>query len=135
MERLLIPSMPSTPAALRSQLSAPRRRGWARAMTGVWMVLHLFLVAAAPAVDAGVGHTEQVLAHWEDSDGGDCPTSHGAEECQICHLVVKARAQASNSVATAIPATADQQVPERARPAPPSFAFLDGHSSRAPPLG
>lgn len=127
--------MPSSPASSRSQLSAPRRGGSARVLTGVWMVLHLLLVAAAPAVDAGIGHTDPVVAHWEDADGSDCPTSHGAEECQICHLVVKARAQASNAIAAAIPATVDQPASERARLAPPSFAFLDGHSSRAPPLG
>lgn len=104
-------------------------------LTGFWVVLHLLLVTGAPVLDAAVGHSDPVVAHWEDSEGGDCPTSHGSDECQICQVVLKARALASGGAAPAIPATADQQRAEGTRAATPSFAFLDGHSSRAPPLG
>jgi hypothetical protein len=104
-------------------------------MAGVWVVLHLLLVAGAPVLDAAVGHADQVVAHWEDADGGDCPASHGADQCQLCQSVVKARALSGGDAAPAIPESSEQLRAERARAATPTFAFLDGHSSRAPPLG
>lgn len=123
------------PRTSRSDLPASWRGGWARVLTGIWMVLHLLLVAGAPVADAAMGHADQVVAHWEDSEGGDCPTSHGAEDCQICQVVVKSRALAASAASPAIAQTAEQQRSERARAVVPGFAFLEGHSSRAPPLG
>ncbi len=127
--------MPLASRPPRPDHPAPRRGGLARTLTGLWVVLHLLLVTGAPVLDAAVGHSDSVVAHWEDSEGGDCPTSHGSDECQICQVVTKARALAAGGVATAIPETAAQQRADHAHLATPRFAFLDGHSSRAPPLG
>lgn len=127
--------MPSPSPRTVTERPAPRRRGLARALAGVWVLLHLLLVAGAPVLDAAVGHADRVVAHWEDADGSDCPASHGADQCQLCQSLVKARALASGDAPPAIPESAQQQRSERARLATPALAFLDGHSSRAPPLG
>ena len=96
--------LPRTP---RSDRPASRPGGWARVLTGLWVVLYLLMVAGAPVVDAAVGHAGQVVAHWEDSEGGDCPASHGAEDCQICQVVVKSRALAANAASPAIAETTE----------------------------
>ena len=107
----------------------------ARAAAGVWLLLHLFMVAAIPVADGAVSHTDRVVVHIEDADGGNCPASHGPEHCTLCQYAhgLRALPGTAESAPAALPAA--EQAPIAARQTRPVAAsFLAGHSSRAPPV-
>lgn len=117
--------------------SALRGRGrLARLVSGLWMLLYAVTVAAAPVADGLVDHHEQVVVHIEDANGGDCPSSHGPEACDICQLAHGLRAVLVPATLT-IPRLSDAVSRPVADVATlsASLHFLDGRSSRAPPLG
>jgi len=117
--------------------SALRGRGaLARVLSGLWLLLYVGMVAGAPVADGLVDHHETVVVHIEDADGGDCPTSHGPEACEICQLVNGLRAVLAPASLDIEFAAAEASVASGARgTAPVALTFLDGRSSRAPPLG
>lgn len=106
----------------------------ARAVAALWLVLHVFTVAGLPVVDGLADHPDAVVAHIEDADGGNCPASHD-DSCDLCQVAHGLRALAAAPAGYGLP------VVERRAPAPHgvlthpgAFAFLDGNSSRAPPV-
>jgi hypothetical protein len=125
--------MPYAPLRSVPVSVAPRRGPLARVLAGAWLLLHLALVAGAPVIDAGIGHADQVVAHWETEGGTNCPPSHGAEDCQICHLVGAGRAVAASGQPTLAPAESGADLPANWQAATGSLAFLDGHAPRGPP--
>lgn len=125
--------MPHPAPRPRSVRSAPRRSLASRLLAGAWFLVHLALVAGAPVIDAGIGHADQVVAHWESEGGTKCPPSHGAEDCQICHLVGAGRAVAASGQPTLVLAASATEPPAQWRAAKPSLAFLEGHAPRGPP--
>lgn len=116
--------------------SAPKGRGvvW-RVLSGLWFLFYVGLVAGAPVADGFVDHGQQVVLHIEDADGGHCPDSHG-DACDICQLAHGLRAVAAPA-SIEIPRIADAGAPATGvrGVAPLEMHFLDGRSSRAPPLG
>ena len=117
----------ATPATTRGAVS--------RVLTGVWMALYLLVGAALPVADAQTSHADEVVWHWEDSERNDCPASHAADHCGLCHLVLGGRALPASATATLVPMDRRSEAPEGAAQVTPRLAFLDGRSSRAPPLG
>lgn len=67
-----------------------------RAAAKLWMLAYLLVAGGAPVLDAALGHDE-VVAHWEDAGGGQCPATHDADACQLCQLVQVLRASAGAS--------------------------------------
>jgi len=110
-----------------------RRARLARVAGRVWMMLYLVLTAAMPLADAGVDHRTEVAAHWEDAEGPECPTPHGADTCEICQLLTGSRGLPSRAApALAVIDGAKQPTPSTADAAPGRWV-LDSQSSRAPP--
>lgn len=105
----------------------------ARVLAGVWLLLHVFTVAALPVADGLADHSDAVVAHIEDAEGGHCPASHHAS-CDLCQFAHGLRAVAGDAGAYAIPAVSRQSLPPVGTVTlPGDLAFLDGHASRAPP--
>lgn len=91
------------------------------------------MVAALPMADGLTDHRDAVVAHVEDADGGDCPSSHG-ESCDLCQFAHGMRALVATESGLHTPVIARRaSVPDARFVVPADFAFLDGHSSRAPP--
>lgn len=123
--------------AQRPRRSAHSGRGaFGRLLAGLWLVLYVGVVAGAPVADGFVDHDEQVVVHVEDADAGDCPASHGSEACEICQVAHGLRAMPTLASAE-IPVGAElsRVAPGARGVAPVELNFLDGRSSRAPPLG
>ena len=57
-----------------------------RALIGAWLALHVFVVGAAPVVDALEGHGRTVVAHWEDLSSDHCPPLHDELACQLVQV-------------------------------------------------
>lgn len=113
--------------------SRPARGPLARLLVGLWLVLHVFTVAAAPVADGFVDHGEEVVVHIEDVDGGQCPPAH-SEACDLCQFSHGLRAIAGGPADLGLPMVERRSpTPAAAVALPADFAFLDGHSSRAPP--
>jgi hypothetical protein len=104
--------------------------------SGLWLLFYVGLVAAAPVADGFMDHGEQVVLHIEDADGGHCPDSHGGDACDICQLAQGLRAVAA-PISIEMSRVADIGTPAAGARgvAPVEMHFLDGRSSRAPPLG
>jgi len=122
--------------AFRALSRQPRhsRGALARVLAGLWLVLHVFVVAAAPVADGLVDHGDAVVVHMEDADGGQCPASHGPEACDLCQLAQGMRGLAGQAKALTVPAVARASaLPVSRVTHPVAFEFLEGHSSRAPP--
>lgn len=116
---------------------APKGRGvLGRALAGLWLLFYVGLIAGAPVADGFMDHGQQVVLHVEDADAGHCPASHGSEACNICQLAHGVRAVAT-PVSIEFPRAADAGAPATGARgvAPIELHFLDGRSSRAPPLG
>jgi hypothetical protein len=124
------------PSSIRLRRPALRGRGvLARALASLWMVLYLGMVAAAPVADGFVDHDQPVAMHIEDAEGGDCPASHSGEACDICQLAHGLRAVLAPQTVVIPSAAALEIAALGARGvAPVELSFLDGRSSRAPPL-
>ena len=130
------PMQVPSPSQLPRRSARSGRGAFARLLASLWLALYVGVVAGAPVADGFVDHDEQVVVHVEDADAGDCPASHGSEACDICQVAQGLRA---------MPALASAEIPvaaERGRVAPGArgvapveLNFLDGRSSRAPPLG
>lgn len=121
----------------RVRRSAPRGQGpLARLFAGLWMLLFVAVVAGAPVADGFVEHGEPMVVHIEDANGGHCPASHGADVCELCQLAQGLRAVLAQADVE-IPETDDivGTAPGARGVAPVELQFLDGRSSRAPPLG
>ena len=58
-----------------------------RALMGVWLAIHVAIVAAAPIADAKADHAERIVAHWEDGQQRNCPPLHDPSACQLCQVV------------------------------------------------
>jgi hypothetical protein len=99
------------------------------------MVVHLLVVAAIPVADAFAGHTDEIVAHWEDAERSDCPAEHPAGDCQICQLLVSGRALPAPSATPAFEGARETRLPNGHDRIVAAATFLAGHSSRAPPLG
>jgi hypothetical protein len=125
-----------SPFARRRRSALKGRSVLARVLSGAWLLLYVGLVAGAPVADGFVDHGQEVVLHVEDADGGHCPASHGAEACDICQLAQGLRA-ISTPLVIELPRVADVgTVAVGVRGvAPAELHFLDGRSSRAPPLG
>ena len=98
------------------------------------LVLQVFVVGAVPVLDAAADHSEKVVLHIEDAQHNDCPTSHDADDCQLCQVLSSLRGLPG--AAGALP----QPTGPRAVALPldvvdgaPTLGFLSGNSSRAPP--
>lgn len=126
---------PSLTTRLRN--SAPKGRGaFSRLFAGLWMVLYLGVVAVAPVADGLMDHHDQTVLHVEDADGGHCPPSHDGEACDMCQLAHGLRALAVPPLAEISRLTDAGHAATAARGiAATELSFLDGRSSRAPPLG
>jgi len=122
-------------AQLSTRGPAFRRGPLARVLAGLWMVLHLAVVAAVPVADAYVGHTDEIVAHWEDAERSDCPASHPAGDCQLCQVLVSARALPAHSATPVFLGAGVPRPPAGRERVAVAATFLSGHSSRAPPLG
>lgn len=108
----------------------------ARLVAGIWLLFYVGLVGATPVADAFVDHGSEVVLHVEDADGGHCPASHSDELCQICQFAQGLRAvQAASAVVLAEDVAASASAPGARGTAAGEMHFLDGRSSRAPPLG
>ena len=126
----------STRAAQFSTRGPALQRGTlARLFAGLWMVVHLLIVAAVPIADAHMGHTDEVVAHWEDAEQSDCPASHPVGDCQLCQVLVSARALPAQSATPMFMEAEGSRLPIGHERAVFAATFLAGHSSRAPPLG
>ena len=125
--------MPFAPVLRRRRTLASGRGRLARALGGFWMAAFLLVAAAAPVVDGLIGHTDEVVAHWEAEGGGQCPPVHTADDCQICQTVLAARAVVSAPVAVAVPAA--DCAPHEATDvrSAPQLALLEPHAPRGPP--
>lgn len=122
---------PQTPA-----LSPAFRRGpLARLLAGLWVVVHLLVVAAVPVADAFAGHADEIVAHWEDAEQSDCPAEHAAGDCQLCQLLVTGRALPASSATPSLVGAEASRIPVGHDRAALAASLLAGHSSRAPPLG
>lgn len=109
------------------------RGALARALAGLWLVLHVFMVAGLPVADGLTDHRDAVVVHVEDTDGGDCPSPHD-ESCDLCQFAHGMRALVARGADLSAPViTRRALVPDAASVVPAEFEFLDGHSSRAPP--
>lgn len=118
------------PTATRPRVS---RGPLARVVASLWLVLHVFVVAALPVADGFKDHGAPVVMHVEDADGGHCPASHG-ESCDLCQLAHGMRALVVRSADITAPLIERRAPsPNAAQLAPAALEFLDGHSSRAPP--
>lgn len=117
-----------TPVALR-------RGAFARLCIGLWLALQLGITGGLPALDAAVEHPETPVSHIEDASGGDCPQSHGHGDCDLCQLLGGVRALPLTGAAAGAPLAARELPPPESRQVVAHAVFLDGHSSRAPPLG
>lgn len=121
----------------RHLASQPRflRGPLTRVLAGLWLVLHVFMVAGAPVADGLMDHANKVVVHVEDADGGPCSSSHGGEACDLCQLAHGFRGVVAQAKGLDVPkvALAVGQPTSRVT-APAAFEFLDGHSSRAPPV-
>jgi hypothetical protein len=108
----------------------------ARAVAGVWMLLHLLVVAGIPVVDGLAEHDSPTVAHIEDLGNTDCPTQHaGHGACDLCQIVKSGRVAVASVPGLPVPAVTSVATPTRDRAnAPVALVFLDGRSSRAPPL-
>lgn len=126
--------MPFSPALRRRSTVASGRGRFARLLGGLWMSLFLLVAAGAPVVDGLVGHTDEVVAHWEAEGGSQCPPVHTTDDCQICQTVLAARAVVSSSVvlAGAVANGAPREATD-VRSAP-QLALLEPHAPRGPPL-
>lgn len=128
--------MSPTPLTRRWRAVLFGRGTVARVLAALLAVMQLGGAALAPVADAVGGHHEQVVLHIEDADGGDCPASHGEADCTLCQLAHGARAVLPTS-----PALAAASIRASASCVPGALGvaaaprFLDGRSSRAPPLG
>lgn len=113
--------------------SRPARGPLARLLVGLWLALHVFTVAAAPVLDGLADHGKDVVLHIEDVDGGHCPPDH-SDVCDLCQFSHGLRAIASGPAGLGLPAVERRSpTPAAALVLPAAVAFLDGHSSRAPP--
>jgi hypothetical protein len=120
----------TTSTAARPRVS---RGPLARVLASLWLVLHVFVVAALPVADGFADHGGPVVMHVEDADGGDCPSPHG-ESCELCQFAHGMRALVARSADFTAPVIERRvAAPDAAQHAPAAFDFLDGHSSRAPP--
>lgn len=108
----------------------------ARAVAGVWMLLHLLVVAGVPVVDGLADHESPSAAHIEDLGNTECPTQHaGHGACDLCQIVKSGRVSVAAVTALPVPSLTTTATPTRDRAnAPVALVFLDGRSSRAPPL-
>jgi hypothetical protein len=134
MHPLLIQDMSARTALPATHGPAFRRGPFARLLAGVWMVVHLLIVAAVPVADAHMGHTDEIVAHWEDAEQSDCPASHPAGDCQLCQVLVSARALPAQSATPVLLAAEGSRLPAGYERVALAASFLAGHSSRAPPL-
>jgi hypothetical protein len=98
------------------------------------MMAHLLIVAAVPIADAHMGHTAEIVAHWEDAEQSNCPASHTAGDCQLCQVLVSARALPAQSATPIFMKAEGSRLPIGHERAVFAASFLAGHSSRAPPL-
>lgn len=123
-----------TSASTTARRARPLQRPLARVLAGLWLVLHVFAVAGLPVADGFADHGEAVVVHVEDADGGDCPSPHG-ESCDLCQMAHGLRALEARGAELRVP-TVERQVlaPARALAHPAALEFLDGRSSRAPPV-
>ena len=125
-----------TTSTRRTPIRSPRHT-WgalARVLVGLWLVLHVFVVAGAPVADGLVDHADAVVVHMEDADGGPCSSSHGPEACDLCQLAHGMRGLAGQAKELTAPVVARAAtLPTSRATHPVAFEFLDGHSSRAPP--
>jgi hypothetical protein len=102
-------------------------------LAGLWLVLHVCVVAVSPVADGFADHSDAVVQHIEDADGGECPTSHG-DLCELCHFAHGLRALEARGADVCVPAATPQvRAPATAVALPTALEFLDGRSSRAPP--
>jgi hypothetical protein len=120
---------------LTSRSLAFRRGPFARVLAGLWMVVYLVVVTAVPVADAYVGHGDEIVAHWEDAEQSNCPASHAAGECQVCQILVSARALPASHVTPSLLGSDASRLPADAQRIALTATFLTGNSSRAPPLG
>lgn len=125
--------MPFAPSIRRRPTLASGRGRLARALGGLWMAMFLLVAAAAPVVDGLIGHTDEVVAHWEAEGGGHCPPVHTADDCQICQTVLSARAVVAAPMLVAGPVV--EGAPNEATDArsAPQLALLEPHAPRGPP--
>jgi len=129
--------MPTASSATKPERRAPRGRGRvARALAGLWLLFYVGLVGASPVADAFVDHGSDVVVHVEDAEGGHCPASHGDQLCEICQFATGLRAlQSEADVSLSAAGRASALAPGARGTAAVELHFLDGRSSRAPPLG
>lgn len=115
---------------------APRRGVFARLCVGLWLALQLGITGGLPALDASVEHlAEAPVSHVEDASGSDCPQSHSHADCDLCQLLGGVRALPVAAAPAAAPRATRELPPPESRRVAAQAVFLDGHSSRAPPLG
>lgn len=106
-----------------------------RVLAGVLAALQLFVGAAVPILDAEAGHHQPVAMHIEDATQDSCPAAHDAASCQLCQLLTAVRGFAAGPGVPDLPAIARRVAPVADQPVALAAGFLDGHASRAPPLG
>ncbi len=122
--------------ALRRPLRAPSRTGLARAVVGAWLAVHGFVVAAAPVADALAGHTESVVAHWEDAQDQSCPPLHDPATCQLCQQVTSALSDGPvDRVAPAVVVRQAAVGPQEPGLGAAPAVLPGGASPRGPPRG
>lgn len=121
------------PSAAPASPSRPARGPLARLLVGLWLVLHVFTVAALPVVDGFVDHGDAVVAHIEDVGGGNCPPNH-AGACDLCHFTQGLRAVTARATSGALPVIERSTLaPDRALAHPAEPVASGSHGSRAPP--
>lgn len=129
--------MPTASSATKPERRASRVRGRvARALAGLWLLFYVGIVGVSPVADAFVDHGSDVVVHVEDAEGGHCPASHGDQLCEICQFATGLRALQSQADVTVGAISGSARVAPGTRGAAAvELHFLDGRSSRAPPLG
>lgn len=106
----------------------------ARVMAGMLLVLQGFVVGVVPVLDTAADHSDEVVVHIEDAQHNDCPSSHGADDCQLCQVLSSLRGLPG--VVGALPQPTGPRavaVPLDVVDGAPALGFLAGNSSRAPP--
>lgn len=129
MRTLPLLSDPASPGRAR------KRSRLLRAVIGVWLGVHGFVIAAAPIADAMTVHAESVVAHWEDAQDTNCPPVHDPSACQLCQVVSATFAEGlSGRVASARVVLAAEPLPGAVGLGASSVQRGAPHS-RGPPRG
>lgn len=99
------------------------------------MLLQLFVLVAAPVLDAQLEHASEVALHIEDAQDPGCPQAHLADDCGLCQLQAIARLLVAKDLGATAPVLRRAQTPQAPVVVAVAATRAAEHGSRAPPQG